>query len=229
MENNKAEDLSGLSLSVVIPAFNEEGGIRETIEEVQAALAEMPVPTEIIVVDDGSKDDTRGEAAKAGVRVEANPFNIGYGAALKRGIRAAQYEYVAILDADRTYPARFLPGMLALARDYDMVVGDRGAAMNNVPLMRRPAKKMLNRLASFLAKRKLNDINSGMRVFKRGELIPFLPLLPSGFSFTTTITLCMACSDKPLVYTPIEYRARVGKSKLRPVEDRCRSRACWLL
>ena len=218
MENNKAENLSGLSLSVVIPAFNEEGGIRETIEEVQAALAEMPVPTEIIVVDDGSKDDTRGEAAKAGVRVEANPFNIGYGAALKRGIRAAQYEYVAILDADRTYPARFLPGMLALARDYDMVVGDRGAAMNNVPLMRRPAKKMLNRLASFLAKRKLNDINSGMRVFKREELIPFLPLLPSGFSFTTTITLCMACSDKPLVYTPIEYRARVGKSKIRPVD-----------
>jgi glycosyltransferase involved in cell wall biosynthesis len=218
MENNKTEDLSGLSLSVVIPAFNEEGGIRETIEEVQAALAEMPVPTEIIVVDDGSKDDTRGEAAKAGVRVEANPFNIGYGAALKRGIRAAKHEYVAILDADRTYPARFLPGMLALAREYDMVVGDRGAEMNNVPLMRRPAKKMLNRLASFLAKRKLNDINSGMRVFKRDELIPFLPLLPSGFSFTTTITLCMACSDKPLVYTPIEYRARVGKSKIRPVD-----------
>jgi glycosyltransferase involved in cell wall biosynthesis len=218
MENNKTEDLSGLSLSVVIPAFNEEGGIRETIEEVQAALAEMPVPTEIIVVDDGSKDDTRGEAAKAGVRVEANPFNIGYGAALKRGIRAAKHEYVAILDADRTYPARFLPGMLALAREYDMVVGDRGAEMNNVPLMRRPAKKMLNRLASFLAKRKLNDINSGMRVFKRDELIPFLPLLPSGFSFTTTITLCMSCSDKPLVYTPIEYRARVGKSKIRPVD-----------
>lgn len=218
MENNKAEELSGLSLSVVIPAFNEEGGIRETIEEVQAALAEIPGPTEIIVVDDGSEDNTRGEAAKAGVRVEANPFNIGYGAALKRGIRAAKHEYVAILDADRTYPARFLPEMLSLARDYDMVVGDRGAEMNNVPLMRRPAKKMLNRLASFLAKRKLNDINSGMRVFKREQLIPFLPLLPSGFSFTTTITLCMACSDKPLVYTPIEYRARVGKSKIRPVD-----------
>lgn len=218
MENNKTEELSGLSLSVVIPAFNEEGGIRETIEEVQAALAEIPGPTEIIVVDDGSEDNTRGEAAKAGVRVEANPFNIGYGAALKRGIRAAKHEYVAILDADRTYPARFLPEMLALARDYDMVVGDRGAEMNNVPLMRRPAKKMLNRLASFLAKRKLNDINSGMRVFKREQLIPFLPLLPSGFSFTTTITLCMACSDKPLVYTPIEYRARVGKSKIRPVD-----------
>ena len=218
MENQNAGDLDGLSLSVVIPAFNEEGGIRQTIEEVQAALAGMTVPTEIIVVDDGSEDDTRGEAAKAGVRVEANPVNAGYGAALKRGIRAAQYEYVAILDADRTYPARFLPGMLALARDYDMVVGDRGAAMNNVPLMRRPAKKMLNWLASFLAKRKLNDINSGMRVFKREELIPFLPLLPSGFSFTTTITLCMACSDKPLVYTPIEYRARVGKSKIRPVD-----------
>lgn len=218
MTIDKPDDWEGLSLSVVIPAFNEEGGIRQTIEEVQAVLADMPIPTEIIVVDDGSKDDTRGEAERAGARVDANPVNMGYGATLKRGIRAAQYDYVAILDADRTYPARFLPGMMALARDYDMVVGDRGAAMNNVPLMRRPAKKMLNWLASFLAKRKLNDINSGMRVFKREELLPFLPLLPSGFSFTTTITLCMACSDKPLVYTPIEYRARVGRSKIRPVD-----------
>lgn len=218
MGTDTAGSWDGLSLSVVIPAFNEEGGIRETIEEVQAALATMPIPTEIIVVDDGSEDDTRGEAAKAGVRVEANPVNAGYGATLKRGIRAAKYEYVAILDADRTYPARFLPGMLALARDYDMVVGDRGAAMTNVPWMRRPAKKMLNWLASYLAKRKLNDINSGMRVFKSDQLIPFLPLLPSGFSFTTTITLCMACSEKPMVYTPIEYRLRVGRSKIRPVD-----------
>jgi len=99
-----------------------------------------------------------------------------------------------------------------------MVVGDRGSAMNNVPLVRRPAKKVLNWLASFLAQRKLNDINSGMRVFRRQELLPFLPLLPSGFSFTTTITLCMACTDKALVYTPIEYRARVGRSKIRPVD-----------
>lgn len=108
--------------------------------------------------------------------------------------------------------------MLSLAREHDMVVGDRGAAMNNVPLVRRPAKRMLNWLASFLAQRKLNDINSGLRVFKREELLPFLPLLPSGFSFTTTITLCMAGSEKPLVYTPIEYRARVGRSKIRPVD-----------
>jgi len=218
MESIAPEQLQGLSLSVVIPAFNEEGGIRETIEEVRQALACVPGPTEIIVVDDGSEDDTRGEAERAGVRIEVNPVNSGYGAALKRGIRGAQHEFVAILDADRTYPARYLPGMLALAKEYDMVVGDRGSAMNNVPLVRRPAKKVLNWLASFLAQRKLNDINSGMRVFRRQELLPFLPLLPSGFSFTTTITLCMACTDKALVYTPIEYRARVGRSKIRPVD-----------
>jgi glycosyltransferase involved in cell wall biosynthesis len=215
---NTIGSLDGLSLSVIIPAYNEEGGIRQTIEEVRAVLETMPISTEIIVVDDGSMDDTRGEAERAGARIEANPVNAGYGAALKRGIRASSREFVAILDADRTYPAHFLPGMLALARDYDMVVGDRGAAMNNVPLMRRPAKKMLNWLASFLAKRKLNDINSGMRVFRRSALVPYLPLLPSGFSFTTTITLCMACSEHPIVYTPIEYRARVGRSKIRPVD-----------
>lgn len=218
MADQQVEDFTDLTLSVVIPAYNEEGGIRETIQGVQTALDQLPIPTEIIVVDDGSKDNTRAEAEAAGARIEANPVNSGYGAALKRGIRAARYEFVAILDADRTYPARYLGGMLQLAREYDMVVGDRGAAMENVPLVRRPAKKMLNWLASFLAKRKLNDINSGLRVFRRTELLPFLPLLPSGFSFTTTITLCMACSEKPLVYTPIEYRRRVGRSKIKPID-----------
>jgi glycosyltransferase involved in cell wall biosynthesis len=218
IEGQEGYSLKGQSLSVVIPAYNEEGGIAATIDEVRKALAALDIPSEIIVVDDGSVDDTRGAAERAGARIEVNPQNMGYGAALKRGVRASSYDYVAILDADRTYPARYLGPMLALAKTYDMVVGDRGSAMNNVPLVRRPAKRILNLLASFLAKRKLNDINSGMRVFKRAELIPFLPLLPSGFSFTTTITLCMACSEKRLVYTPIEYRARVGRSKIRPVD-----------
>ena len=98
------------------------------------------------------------------------------------------------------------------------VVGDRGAAMKNVPLIRRPAKTFLNKLASALAERKLNDLNSGLRVFRKTELIPFLPLLPQNFSFTTTITLCMSCNGKRMIYTPIEYGKRVGKSKIRPID-----------
>lgn len=211
-------EYDGLSLSVVIPAYNEEGAVRETVEDVQSHLAPLGIPYEIIVVDDGSEDNTRHEAEASGATVDYNEVNSGYGATLKRGVRQAQYEYIAILDADGTYPARYLPDMLKKCRTQDMVVGDRGAAMRNVPLIRRPAKYMLNKLASFLAERRLNDLNSGLRVFRKSELIPFLPLLPQNFSFTTTITLCMTCNGKRMIYTPIEYGKRVGKSKIRPVD-----------
>lgn len=211
-------EYEGLSLSVVIPAYNEEGAVRETVEDVQSHLAPLGIPYEIIVVDDGSDDNTRKEAEESGATVDFNEVNSGYGATLKRGVRQAQYEYVAILDADGTYPARYLPDMLKKCRTQDMVVGDRGAGMRNVPLIRRPAKYMLNKLASFLAERRLNDLNSGLRVFRKTELIPFLPLLPQNFSFTTTITLCMTCNGKRMIYTPIEYGKRVGKSKIRPVD-----------
>lgn len=212
------DPLEGMSLSVVIPAYNEEGAVRETIAELREAMDPTGVPYEIIVVDDGSVDNTRAEAEATGVRVEYNQMNSGYGATLKRGVKAATHEYVAIIDADGTYPAHYLPDMLAKCRDMDMIVGDRGAAMKNVPMIRKPAKFVLNKLASFLAERKLNDLNSGLRVFRKSELIPFLPLLPQNFSFTTTITLCMSCNNKRMMYTPIEYRRRVGKSKIKPMD-----------
>ena len=207
-------DLDGMSLSVVIPAYNEENAVRETVAEVFATLRPLGIEFEVLVVDDGSSDNTRARAQETEATVLFNPQNSGYGATLKRGVRKAKYEYVAILDADGTYPPRYLPDMLAMCRDEDMVVGDRGAAMKNVPLIRRPAKWVLNNLASFLAERRINDLNSGLRVFRTSELVPFLPLLPSGFSFTTTITLCMSCNGKRMIYTPIEYGRRVGKSKI---------------
>ncbi|WP_209599293.1 glycosyltransferase family 2 protein [Ruegeria sp. HKCCSP351] len=213
-----ASDTAGMSLSVVIPAYNEENAVRHTVEDVRTHLEPLNIPYEIIVVDDASQDNTRAEAEASGATVTFNDVNSGYGASLKRGVRMAQHEYVAILDADSTYPARYLPGMLAMCRDQDMVVGDRGAAMKNVPLLRRPAKKFLFAFASFLAERKINDLNSGLRVFRKSELIPFLPLLPQNFSFTTTITLCMTSNGKRMIYTPIEYGKRVGKSKIRPID-----------
>lgn len=213
-----AFDLNGLTLSVVIPAYNEENAVRETVAEVIETLRSAGITHEVIVVDDGSSDNTRARAEETEATVLFNQQNSGYGATLKRGVRAAKHEYIAILDADGTYPAKYLPEMLAKCRDQDMVVGDRGAAMKNVPLIRKPAKWVLNNLASFLAERKINDLNSGLRVFRKTELVPFLPLLPSGFSFTTTITLCMICNGKRALYLPIEYGRRIGKSKIRPVD-----------
>ncbi|MFN0114149.1 MAG: glycosyltransferase family 2 protein [Paracoccaceae bacterium] len=212
------DDLAGLTLSIVVPAYNEEGAVRQTIESIRHEMDATGVPYEIIVIDDGSEDRTLEIARSTGAMVDTNQVNTGYGASLKRGIKHAQYEYVAIIDADGTYPARYLPQMLAMCRNQDMVVGDRGAAMKNVPWVRKPAKFILNTFASFLAERKLNDLNSGLRVFRKSELVPFIPLLPQKFSFTTTITLCMACNGKRMIYTPIEYGKRVGKSKIRPVD-----------
>ncbi len=209
---------AGMSLSVVIPAYNEEGAVRQTVEDVRREMDATGIPYEIIVIDDGSSDNTLAMAKATGAIVDSNQVNTGYGASLKRGIKLAQYEYVAIIDADGTYPARYLPSMLALCRNQDMVVGDRGASMKNVPMIRKPAKWMLNSLASFLAERRLNDLNSGLRVFRKSELVPFVPLLPQKFSFTTTITLCMSCNGKRMIYTPINYGKRVGKSKIRPVD-----------
>jgi len=208
----------GMTLSVVIPAYNEEGAVKTTVEDVRKSLDPIGIEYEIIVVDDGSSDGTLQEARDTGATVHFNQVNSGYGATLKRGVKAAQYEYVAILDADGTYPARYLPDMLHMCREQDMVVGDRGSAMKNVPFLRKPAKKFLFAFASFLAERKIPDLNSGLRVFRKAELIPFLPLLPQNFSFTTTITLCMAANGKRFIYTPIEYGKRVGKSKIKPID-----------
>jgi glycosyltransferase involved in cell wall biosynthesis len=205
-------------LSVVIPAFNEEGAIRDTVKDVHETLAKAEVDAEVIVVDDGSTDNTRQEAEASGARVLCKPENMGYGAALKTGIAAGDSDYVAIIDSDGTYPPSNLPEMLELARSADMVVGSRAASMSNVPAIRRPAKFVLNSLANYLAQRNIPDLNSGLRVFNRDALTRFIPLLPSGFSFTTTITLCMLCSEQKVIYTPIEYGKRIGRSKIRPTD-----------
>jgi glycosyltransferase involved in cell wall biosynthesis len=173
---------------------------------------------DVVVVDDGSSDGTRLAAERAGAQVIVSPVNRGYGSALKKGIAATNSEYVVILDADGTYPPEVIPQLLELAKSVDMVVGDRSGAMSNVPFVRRPAKWLLNKLANFLARQNIPDLNSGMRVFRRTSLERFIPLLPEGFSFTTTITLCMLSSDMEVAYIPIEYGKRVGHSKIRAVD-----------
>ena len=202
-------------LSVVIPAYNEEMAIVQTVDALNGALSVLSTTYEIIVVDDGSTDSTAERAESTGARVIRCGENGGYGSALKRGIAAGDSEFIAIMDADGTYPADGLLVMLEAAEHVDMVVGARNANMTNVPFIRRPAKFILNGLANYLAQRKIPDLNSGLRVFRRDVLTRFIPLLPMGFSFTTTITLCMICSGLRVVYVPIEYGRRIGNSKIR--------------
>ena len=205
-------------LSIVRPAFNEINAIKGGMEELQAMIKEHKLDAEIVVVDDGSSDGTYEKALETGVRVIRVDQNMGYGHSLKTGIRQTNSEYVAITDADGTYPADRIPEMLDICRDGDMVVGDRGAAMRNVPLVRKPAKWVLNKLANILAQRKIPDLNSGLRVFRRVSIEKFLGLMPNGFSFSTTSTLCMICSDLQVTYVPITYGRRIGQSKIRPTD-----------
>jgi glycosyltransferase involved in cell wall biosynthesis len=200
--------------SVVVPAFDEEDGIGPALRELQHALAGLEY--EVIVVDDGSSDRTAERARAEGVTVLRQPVNRGYGAALKTGIRAAKHDLLVITDADGTYPASAIPQLVAGLAQYDMVVGARVGENVAIPWVRRPAKWVLRRLASYLAGREIPDLNSGLRAMRRGLVRRFEHLLPSGFSFTTTITLAALCSEYLVRYDPIEYRARVGSSKIRP-------------
>lgn len=217
-----AQDQSGapdsVELAVVIPAFNERNGVAEAVERVRAALTTANVRFEIVVVDDGSTDGTGDAAEATGVRVLRLGINRGYGSALKAGILSTRSTFVAIIDADGTYPGERLPELLESAREVDMVVGSRDPNSSGIALVRRPAKRFLTWLAGYLAGTKIPDLNSGLRVVRRSVLMKFLPILPPGFSFTTTITLSMLCTDHRVRWIPIEYAKRIGSSKIKPVD-----------
>ncbi len=207
---------SRVEVTVVIPAYNEESSISAQIEGVRAVMERTHWKYDLIVVDDGSTDRTAEQAGRHKVRLIQLPENRGYGAALKAGISAACSEYVVIIDADGTYPCDAIPALLARAGQYDMVVGARTGPNVEIPLLRRPAKWLLSKLASYLAERPIPDLNSGLRVLRKSLVERFGHILPSGFSFTTTITLALLCNGYLVCYYPIEYYGRIGKSKIRP-------------
>jgi len=209
-------------VSVVIPAYNEEHGVPAVLAQVQAVMGAALLPFEIIVVDDGSQDQTATVAEQfEGVTVVRHAHNRGYGAALKTGIRRAQYEWICITDADGTYPNQRIPALvaLAIAGNEHMVVGARQGANVAIPALRRPAKWVISRLANWVSGEQIPDINSGLRVFRRSVALRFFRVLSDAFSFTTTITLAMLTNGYRVKYVPIDYYARTGKSKIHPVRD----------
>ena len=213
-----------MMLTIIVPVYNEETSVRGTFDALSQVRRQIDAPVEIVFVDDGSDDGT-GELldrlAGDGVRVIHHRENRGYGAALKTGVRAASGKYVGITDADGTYPNERFPEFLAAAREggYDMVVGARTGANAKVPLVRRPAKWLLRWLANFLTGRRIPDLNSGMLIMRKEALERFTRILPDGFSFTTTITLAMLTNGYPVEFILIDYAAREGKSKIRPIRD----------
>lgn len=207
-------------ITVIIPAYNEASAIGPTLEKIHQVMCDADLSGEIVVVDDGSTDNTAVTAAQYNyVRCFRHPQNKGYGASLKTGIRRAQHDVVLIIDADGTYPIEMIPTVAAEMNQYDMVVGARTGENVNIPLVRRPAKWALTRLANYLSGMEIPDLNSGLRAFRRDVAISFFRMLPSGFSFTTSITLAMLTNDYNVHYIPIDYFERTGKSKIRPFRD----------
>jgi len=205
-------------VSVIVPAYNESSGIVGVLDQVRAALKQ--IEHEIIVVDDGSQDDTASLAASVeGVKVISHGRNEGYGAALKTGMMRAQFDKVLIIDADATYPEGTIPQLIGRCADADMVVGARVAAGVEEPWLRGAVKRLIVLLANYLGETHIPDLNSGLRVFRRDLGLKYIHLLPSGFSFTSTITLVLLSEGYRVEYIPINYRKRKGWSKFRPFHD----------
>lgn len=202
-------------ISVIVPVYNEERAIGQTIRDIQAAMKSSKQEWQLVCVNDGSQDGTAKilEEMKGVVTVQ-HVRNQGYGTALKTGIRKAKGDVIAIIDADGTYPIRDLPKLIDKLYEggHDMVVGARVKAGAKVPLTRRPGKAIITALAAFLVWQKIPDLNSGMRVFKKELAEKFWHLLPAKWSFTVTITLAALTNGYSVLYEPIDYYERVGES-----------------
>jgi glycosyltransferase involved in cell wall biosynthesis len=204
-------------ISVVIPAYNEEEAIGAVVDELIEISRDGSY--EIIVVDDGSTDNTAKVVQEKRVKFIQHPHKMGYGAAIKTGIKNAANDLIMIIDGDGSYPVKAIPELLKVADHYDMIVGSRTGEEVKIQLYRRPAKWFLSMLANYLSETKIPDINSGMRIFRRKDVEKFFNILPNKFSFTTTITLTYHTTGLLVKYVPINYYKRVGQSKIRPVKD----------
>jgi glycosyltransferase involved in cell wall biosynthesis len=201
-------------VSIVIPAFNEGEAIGAVVSNLGAAGPWR----EIIVVDDGSQDDTSTRAQAAGATVVRHPYNKGNGAAVKSGIRKAIGEYVLIVDGDGQHRPEDARRIVSRLGEYDLVVGARSRA-TQATHTRRFGNGALNGLASYLTGREIPDLTSGFRGARTAHLREFIHLLPNGFSTPTTTTLAFIKAGYNVAFEPIEARPRVGTSKIRLARD----------
>lgn len=210
----------GILASILVPAYNEQDAIGGVLDEIQSAMGQVNAPYELIVVDDGSTDDTRAVCkARPEVRVICHDQNRGPGAARTTGVRAARGRYVVMIDADGTYPAEAIPRMIEELSHCDMVIGARGAETGSLRWLRSLAKRAIKALASYLTQATIPDLNSGLRAMKRDLVFEFLPILPATHSWVSTITMAFLSNGHHVRWIPIAYRRRIGDSSFHPIAD----------
>lgn len=207
------------AVTIVIPCYNERAGLPSLLAELDAKLAGTGVQFQYVVVDDGSTDGSSELPVSDHVLMVRHEVNRGYGAALKTGIRNAAHDWVLIIDADGTYPVDKIPELVREAEHCDMAVGARIGQNVSHSIVRRAAKWPIHRLADYLVDRRIPDLNSGLRMFKKELALRYIRLLPDGFSFTSTITLAMMADGWRVRYITIDYFKREGSSKVKPFKD----------
>ena len=207
-------------VSVIVPAMNEAESLAGVLKGIHAVAAERAASDvfEIIVVDDGSTDGTGDIAEREGARVVRHPYNIGNGAAVKAGMRAAGGDVFVMMDADGQHRPEEIPSLLDALEGHAMAVGARRPG-GQASFLRRMANGIYNRFASYVTGRRIPDLTSGFRAVRAGVAQRFVYLLPNTFSYPTTITLACFKTGLPVVYVPINARQRLGKSKIKLLHD----------
>ena len=205
-------------ISILIPAVNEAEIIADIIGRVCVTMDGLNRLYEILVIDDGSTDETALRAQNAGARVISHPYNIGNGAAVKTGIRQAKGDILVMMDGDGQHNPEDIPKLLEKIGPYDMVVGARTGDSES-HFHRDAANGFYNLFASYICKRKIQDLTSGFRAIKADIAGQFVPLLPNTFSYPTTITMAILRSGFSLAYVPIRANRCVGKSKIKLIRD----------
>lgn len=208
-----------VEVSVVLPAYNEEGAIPQVIREIKEAMKRTSYTYEIVVVDDASTDATHKRAREEGVRAVRRLRRGGSGASRRTGIETAQGEIIVMLDADGSYDPADIPKLLEYFPSYDQVNGARTSEQGTLKALRMPTKWLIRQLACYLTSSHIPDLNTGLKAFKREIMKKYLWVLPDGFSCVTTMTLAFLANGYAVKYIPVNYRKRIGKSKFHPVKD----------
>ena len=206
---------STVEISIIIPVFNEAEKLLELLESIQALDLKS---SEILVIDDGSTDGSADVAMTGGANVIRHPYNIGNGAAIKTGMRAARGRLLVLMDGDGQHKPQDISRLLAEARGYHMVVGARGKG-SKLRFHRYVANLVYNLLASYVTQFKIKDLTSGFRVVSRADALLFIDLLPNTFSYPTTLTLAFLRSGLTVKYVPIQTLYRAGQSKISLIGD----------